>query len=143
MIDTAQIHRVLVVKLRYHGDVLLTSPVFGVLKDKMPSAQIDALIYDETRPMLENHPAISNILTISRAWKKNKILQLQKEWELLQILKNRKYDLIIHLTEHWRMAWTVRLLKPKYSIAPFIPFRHNHWYHRFWKAAHSCTRGLP
>lgn len=133
MIDTAQIRRILVVKLRYHGDVLLTSPVFSVLKERLPNVEIDALIYDETRPMLENHPAIANIITISRAWKKNKLTQIKKELELLKTLKARKYDLIIHLTEHWRMAWTTRILKPRYSVAPFMDFKHNRWYHKFWK----------
>lgn len=137
MIETEQIRHVLVVKLRYHGDVLLTSPVFSVLKKRMPNAQIDALIYDETRPMLENHPAIANIITISRSWKKNKRLQIKKERELLKTLKARQYDLIIHLTEHWRMAWTTRLLKPKYSVAPFMDFKHNRWYHYFWKKSFS------
>jgi len=31
-IDLNQVRRVLVIKLRHHGDVLLTSPVFSVLK---------------------------------------------------------------------------------------------------------------
>ena len=30
-IDPARVRRVLVIKLRHFGDVLLTSPVFGVL----------------------------------------------------------------------------------------------------------------
>ena len=41
------IHRVLVIKLRHHGDVLLSSPVFSVLKAHAPQAEIDALVYGD------------------------------------------------------------------------------------------------
>ena len=51
-IDFAGLRRVLVTKLRHHGDVLLTSPVFSVLKAHAPHLEIDALVYRETAPML-------------------------------------------------------------------------------------------
>ncbi len=58
-IDPARVRRALVIKLRHHGDVLLASPVFTVLKRAAPQAEIDALVYRETAPMLAGHPAIS------------------------------------------------------------------------------------
>ena len=42
-VDFARIRRVLVIKLRHHGDVLLTSPVFSVLRRVAPQAEVDAL----------------------------------------------------------------------------------------------------
>ena len=50
--------RALVVKLRHHGDVLLAAPVLSVLKAHAPRLEIDALVYDDTAPMLEGHPAL-------------------------------------------------------------------------------------
>ena len=69
-VDFDCIQRVLVVKLRHHGDVLLASPVFGALKTHVPGAEIDALVYDDTREMLEEHPAICQVHTIGRNWRK-------------------------------------------------------------------------
>ena len=43
-IDLASIRRVLVIKLRQHGDVLLASPLFQVLKNLAPQLEIDALV---------------------------------------------------------------------------------------------------
>src|SRR6476659_3703761 len=60
-VDPTAVRRVLVTKLRHHGDVLLASPVFTVLKRALPDAEIDALVYRETSPMLEGHPGIENI----------------------------------------------------------------------------------
>jgi hypothetical protein len=56
---SADVGRALVTKLRHHGDVLLTSPVFTVLKRAAPLGEIDALVYRETAPMLAGHPAIA------------------------------------------------------------------------------------
>ena len=56
-VPLSEIRRALVTKLRHHGDVLLTSPVFTTLKRLAPQIEIDALVYRDTLPMLANHPA--------------------------------------------------------------------------------------
>lgn len=115
----SSLRRALVIKLRHHGDVLLTSPVFAGLKAAAPDCEIDALVYRDTAPLLEGHPAISQIHTIDRGWKKlSPLAQLGAEWALLTALRHRRYDLVIHLTEHRRGAWLTRLLAPRWSVAP-------------------------
>ena len=69
-IPPGSLRRALVVKLRHHGDVLLSSPVFQVLANRAPHAEIDALVYDDTRDMLAGHPAIAQLHGIDRAWKR-------------------------------------------------------------------------
>lgn len=117
--DFEKIQRVLVIKLLHHGDVLLTSPVFSTLKRLYPHLILDALIYQETQPMLDQHPAIHAVYTIDREWKKQGVFsQFQAERRLLQQLRHNQYDLIIHLDKHPRGAWLSYLLKPRYSLAP-------------------------
>jgi heptosyltransferase-3 len=118
-IHPPSLRRALVIKLRHHGDVLLASPVFSTLKHAAPDCEIDALIYSETAPMLEDHPAISKIHRIERNWKHQGVrTQAGAEWNLFKTLRARRYDLIIHLTEAKRGAWLVRLLGPRWSVAP-------------------------
>lgn len=108
--DLSTVKRVLVIKTRHLGDVLLTSPLFTLLKKAMPQAQIDAYIYKESLPMLEGHPAISSFLLYDRSWKKNSFLhRLRKEASLFKEVRSRKYDLVINLTEGDRGAWIARL----------------------------------
>jgi len=64
--------KILVIKLRHFGDVLLTSSVFRVLKKEMPESQIDAFVYKGAKPILEGDPNISNILVYDRGIKKLK-----------------------------------------------------------------------
>ena len=118
-IDLSALRRVLVTKLRHHGDVLLTSPVFQVLKNHAPHLEIDALVYADTAPMLELHPAIYKIFCVDRGWKKlGAWSQVRHEWRLFQSLKARRYDLIVHLTDHPRGATLKRLLGIPYGVAP-------------------------
>jgi hypothetical protein len=117
-IDLSTLRHVLVIKLRHHGDVLLTSPVFSVLKNHAPHLEIDALVYQDTAEMLSLHPAISQLHTIDRKWKSAGIFtQAKAEWKLLSALRTRRYDLIVHLTEHNRGAWLTRLLGARYGVA--------------------------
>jgi heptosyltransferase-3 len=110
---------VLVVKLRHHGDVLLASPVFRVLAARAPDAEIDALIYSDTRDMLAGHPDVARIHAIDREWKRQGLLaQARREAGLLTELRERRYQLVVHLTEHWRGAWLTQLLRPRWSVAP-------------------------
>lgn len=111
------VRRALVTKLRHHGDVLLTSPVFTALKRAAPACDIDALVYHDTAPMLAGHPAIARLHTIDRGWKKRGVTtQLREEWALLSRLRERDYDLLIHLTEHPRGLTLARLLRPRWAV---------------------------
>ena len=127
-----EVKRALVIKLRHHGDVLVSSPVFSVLKAHAPQVEIDALVYADTAEMLTFHPAIAQVLTIDRQWKKLGMFgQMQAELALYGELKARGYDLIIHLTEHWRGAWLCRLLRPRWSVGPKVGGRSKRWKQSF------------
>ena len=118
-IDPLRIERALVIKLRHHGDVLLASPVFSALKHAAPHAEIDALVYRETAPMLSGHPAISVLHTIDRSLRKRGFAaRAAAEGRLWAALRARHYDLVVHLTDHRRGAWLKRLVGARYGVAP-------------------------
>lgn len=118
-IPPGSLRRALVVKLRHHGDVLLSSPVFQVLANRAPHAEIDALVYEDTRDMLAGHPAIAAIHGIDRGWKRQGLVdQARHESRLLATLRERRYQLLVHLTGHWRGAWLSQALRPRWCVAP-------------------------
>ncbi len=117
VVDFSNIRKILVAKLRHHGDVLLTSPLFTQLKKACPGAHIDAYLYKETHPMLEGHPAIDGFLLYNKKWKKllppRRLLQ---EAKLLWQIRNGGYDLVINLTEGDRGALAAKISKAQYRI---------------------------
>jgi heptosyltransferase-3 len=108
--------------------VLLTSPGFTALKASIPHAQIDALVYADTREMLTLHPGINAVHVIDRLWKQQSLMsRLALEWRLLATLRQRRYDLIVHLSEHPRGAMLARMLGCRYAVAPDYSGRSKWW----------------
>ncbi|TMH33342.1 MAG: putative lipopolysaccharide heptosyltransferase III [Betaproteobacteria bacterium] len=109
------------------------------LKRAIPAAEIDALVYRETAPMLEGHPAICEIHCIDREWKRQGLIrQASAERALLAALRARRYDLIVHLTEHPRGALLARMLRPRYAVG-----RHLEDAHRLWRTSFTHHYRLP
>ena len=103
----ALMKRILVAKLRHHGDVLLSSPVFTCLRRRYPDARIDAYVYKETLPMLEGLD-IDNYYLFDRK-KRNTLSILKKIWQT-------KYDLAINLTEGDRGAIAALFSRAKVRV---------------------------
>ncbi|MBX9744914.1 MAG: putative lipopolysaccharide heptosyltransferase III [Chlamydiales bacterium] len=107
--DLTGVKKILVVKLRHLGDVLLAAPVFAALKKKIPDVHLDAFIWAECAPMLEGHPAVDGWILYDRAWKQLGARKIFKEISLFWHIRRQKYDVVINLTEGDRGAWAARV----------------------------------
>ena len=131
-VDLSQVRCVLVVKLRHHGDVLLASPVIATLKNHAPHAEVDALVYADTAEMLSLHPGLAQLHLVDRKWKSmGSPARASAEWRLFRALRARRYDLLVHLTEHPRGAWLARLLGCRHCVAPDLPKKAGIWRRSF------------
>ncbi|MGR2858313.1 putative lipopolysaccharide heptosyltransferase III [Erwinia sp. 1181_3] len=119
-----QAARILVIKFRHHGDMLLTTPVIHSLKAAWPNAEIDVLLYEETRAMLAYHPDINKIYAIDRAWKKQGIrFQLRQECHLIKKIRKQRYDIVVNLADQWISAVITRLTKAPVRLGFDFPKR--------------------
>ncbi len=125
---------ILLIKLRHHGDMLLTTPAINALHQRYPDAKIDVLLYQETRPMLEAHPAVRHLHVIDRKWKKaGNWQQMRHERDLIAAIRTSHYDLVVNLADQWRSALITRL-----SGAPVrIGFAYKKRDSVFWRACHN------
>ncbi|EKO9121277.1 lipopolysaccharide core heptosyltransferase RfaQ, partial [Salmonella enterica] len=108
--------RILIIKMRFHGDMLLTTPVISTLKQNYPDAKIDVLLYQNTIPILSENPEINALYGISNkgAGTKEKI---KNALSLIKKLRANPYDLVVNLTDQWSVALIVRFLDAKIKIS--------------------------
>ena len=101
---------ILIIKLRHHGDVLLTTPVADKIKQAYPDCAVDMLVYRETADILRNNSQIRRIFTIDRQWKKQGLRQqIAHETALFSDLKAQRYDWVFNLSDQWRAAAVAKL----------------------------------
>src|SRR2546427_11112566 len=89
--------RILVIKLRYVGDVLLATPVLSRLRESFPKAHLAMLVNPGTDDVVRDHPALDEVLVLERG-------NLARQWRFVRDLRRRRFDLVIDLTDADRSA---------------------------------------
>lgn len=128
--------RILIIKMRFHGDMLLTTPVISTLKRNYPEAKVDVLLYQDTIPILSENPDINALYGISNKGTGLKE-KIQNFLSLMKALRANQYDLVVNLTDQWLVALLVRLLNAEVKISQDFAHRQS----AFWK--NSFTQLVP
>lgn len=138
-IDKSKIKKILILRPRAIGDVILTTPFIRNLRKEFPDAQIDYLVEEFVKPVLEDNPYISNILILKRH-------KLNKEPENIKAIKNKlkklnpfvkivsdagfyfnlikqRYDIVFDLWGNLRTALISFLTGAKYRVGFTFRFR--------------------
>jgi lipopolysaccharide heptosyltransferase III len=92
------VKKVLVIKLRHIGDVLMMTPMLRALKDAMPDAGITVVVPDGMEELLAANPCVNEVLTFRKG------SGLIEDLKLLKTLRARKFDIAINMTEGDRGA---------------------------------------
>jgi len=108
--------KILVIKFRNIGDVLLTTPLIKNLKLNFPEAKIDVAVNKGTESMLEQNPNVNKIVTYDRGYYKSlpKMKRVLEEFKFLRSFKN--YDIVINTTEGDRGAFISKFSNAKIKI---------------------------
>ncbi len=92
----------LVIKLRYIGDVLLATPVFHALRDRFPDVRLTVLVNSGTEDILKWNPDVDEVLTMDRRTPTAPL-------RLVGALRRRRFDCVVDLTDGDRSAILARL----------------------------------
>ncbi len=97
----------LLTKLRYIGDVLLTTPAIRLLRKSYPDAHITMVVNKGTEDVLRHNPHLNRVLTIDRAKIKNAPLTqvLRHEWNCLKEMRKVRYDVSVDFFSGERAAY--------------------------------------
>ncbi|MBI4843553.1 MAG: putative lipopolysaccharide heptosyltransferase III [Nitrospirae bacterium] len=112
-----EINKILVIKLRHIGDVLLSVPAVRALKESFPAAKVSVLVNSGTEDVLAGNPLIDELIIFHRetkglpAWKR-----LPKEAGFLRMLRSKGFDMTVDLTGGDRAAVASFVSGAKYRI---------------------------
>jgi lipopolysaccharide heptosyltransferase I len=98
--------KILVIRLRGIGDVVLTTPVLENLRRAFPRARIDYLTEPPSAPLLQIHPAITTVHVLEhKRWRKLPgLAALRANLDFIRTLREQNYDLVIDLFGNPRTA---------------------------------------
>ncbi|MGA2954539.1 MAG: putative lipopolysaccharide heptosyltransferase III [Thermodesulfobacteriota bacterium] len=100
------IHKILLIRLRNIGDVLLTVPTIRVFRETFPRAYIAALVNAGTEEMLTGNPLLNEVLSFEPQWKALPWGQrVAAEMKFLREVGRRRFDLAVNMTEGDRGAF--------------------------------------
>ncbi len=98
---SASIGRILIVKLRAVGDVVLSTIVLQNLRQAFPEAQLDVLTESASADIVRAHPAVSSTLVYDRS--------TMSGLDLIRLVRKRRYDVVFDLFGNPRTALLTRL----------------------------------
>jgi predicted lipopolysaccharide heptosyltransferase III len=88
---------ILIIKLRYIGDVLLATPVIRALRERFPHARLTMAVNRGTEEVVKLNPDLDEMVVIERGG-------LLGQIRLLRDLRHRRFDSVIDLTDGDRSA---------------------------------------
>jgi lipopolysaccharide heptosyltransferase II len=91
--------RILITRLRYLGDVILTTPVVSALKDRYPSAEIYYLAEYPYSEVMLNNPNLEGVLSLKKG--------LRETLKMVKELRSISFDAAVDLFYNPRSAWLV------------------------------------
>jgi predicted lipopolysaccharide heptosyltransferase III len=89
---------ILVIKLRYLGDVLLATPTLHALKTTYPAARLTALVNPGTEEILRANPDVDEIITLDRG-------SILEQARFVVQIRRRCFDTVVDLTDGDRAAF--------------------------------------
>jgi len=125
-IVTASPSSILIINIRLIGDVILTTPLIGILKNAFPDAAIDFLVNRGTGEFLEKDPRVRRVIYSEKG---SVAAGGAREGGYLRDIF-RRYDLAINMNASDRGSFAALLAGTKTRVGFFVGDR---WYTRLWK----------
>jgi len=131
-IDPAGVKAVLVSRLRFMGDVILTTPLLSVLRRHFPDARIGYLAEKPYHELLEHHPDVDELFAFKRGDDRGQAA-------LVRSMRRHKWDVAIDLFGNPRSAMLLYLSGARWRIGGDFRGRRLLYTHRIPDAGRRMT----
>jgi len=126
-LEGERLRSVLVTRLRYLGDIVMSTVVLEVLRRGDPDLELGYLCEDAGVPLLRGHPRVTRVHGLSSR-RRGPDADARRDadgrasprgagfWSSVRDLRRRRYDLAVDLFFNPRSAWLVRLAGTRFRI---------------------------
>ncbi len=122
------VERILLIRLRNIGDVLLMTPTITAFREAFPRAYIASVVNAGTEEMLTGNPLLNEVLVFDPAWKALPLGQkVKEEVNFLWKIRRRRFDLAVNLTEGDRGAFLCLASGARMKIGIYDPGKGLWW----------------
>ncbi len=90
--------KILITRLRFIGDIVLTTPVIRAVRKRFPNSYIAYLADKNAISLLENNPYLDELIPFDFSW------NLREQINFIKSLRAKKFDLVIDLFGNPRSA---------------------------------------
>lgn len=111
--DPTGVSSILLIRLYFIGDVLLSTPVINALKTTFPDARLSVLIKRRARPVLEASPFVDEIVEYDAVARYHSPIWMAS---LAGRLRRARFDLAVDLTGDLRSSWLLLAADPGFRV---------------------------
>ena len=109
-IDLSSVKKILLIRLRRIGDIIMTTPAVSVLKENCSEASLTYLVEEPYRDLVEGNPHLDNIFVIPKK-------QSTKDFHaLIHKVRQENFDVLIDFHGGPRASWLTLFSKAKLKV---------------------------
>ena len=99
--------KILAIKFKYLGDVVVVVPALRALRDQWPDAELHALVAEDAAPLLRHLPWLDKVWALPRTRGQ---ARLAESWPIIRALRREKFDRSVDFVGNDRGAILSRLI---------------------------------
>lgn len=116
-IDPSQIKKILLIRLRRMGDIIMTTPAITALKQGCPQSSISYVVEKPFRELVEGNPNLDKVIVIPKSQGKKDFLNLLRQ------IRKENYDVVIDFHGGPRASYMTLFSKARLKIGYRIKYK--------------------
>jgi heptosyltransferase-1 len=116
-IEPSQIQRILLIRLRRIGDVILTTPAISALREDFPAASITYIVEKPYRQLVEGNPNLDKVIVPESKQ------SLRGFLKLIRLIRKNKYDVVLDFHGGPRASLITLFSKAKLKVGYRVKYK--------------------
>jgi lipopolysaccharide heptosyltransferase II len=121
-IDPSDINKILLIRLRRIGDIIMTTPALSILRENFPHASISYVVEEPYRELVEDHPHVDEVLAVPENLNTRGLLRL------IRRIRKQGFDAVLDFHSGPRASWITFFSGTKLKVGYKVKYR-NFVYH--------------